>query len=169
MYLPQLSWYSHTILVLLTMNVTMSLITMAFWKLVTRLLMMKNQSSCTTSTCTQSLCYKNSYITLQQWFTSIILSSNRNDQTACTRWGGYWVNICGKRAADRNDNVCSSKTYQQVRNLQFHFWKANGKIDHFLILLEDHLLVLVIVDVGVVLWNCQVCAELILVHKKLLV
>ena len=47
--------------------------------------------------------------------------------------------------------VCSSKTYQQVRNLQFHFRKANGKIDHYLILLEDHLLVLVIVDVGVVL------------------
>ena len=160
----------------------MSLITMAFWKLVTRLLMMKNQSSCTTSTCTQSLCYKNSYITLQQCFTSIILSSNRNNQLPARSGAGTGSTSGGKGLQTGiTTAVCSSKTYQQVRNLQFHFRKANGKIDHFLILalLEDHLPVLVvdhlaqealvIVDVGVVLWNCQVCAELILVHKKLLV
>ena len=148
----------------------MSLITMAFWKLVTRLLMMKNHSSFTTSTYTQSLCYKNSYIALQQCFTSIILSSKRNDQLPARGGVGTGSTSGGKGLQTGiTTAVCSSKTYQQVRNLQFHFRKANGKIDHYLILLEDHLLVLVIVDVGVVLWKCQVCAELILVHKKLLV
>ena len=52
--------------------------------------------------------------------------------TACTGWGGYWINIWGKVGAKRANNQAagSSKAYQQARNLQLHFQKAHGKIDH---------------------------------------
>ena len=45
--------------------------------------------------------------------------------------GGYWVNMWGKRAAQRNNNKTpgSSKAYQQARNLQMHFKNAHGN-DH---------------------------------------
>ena len=60
----------------------------------------------------------------------------QDQPTPRTWWGGYWVNIWGKRDAyaDREDNQASgfSKAYQQARNLQQHLRKAHGKIYHTL-------------------------------------
>ena len=52
--------------------------------------------------------------------------------SACTGWGGYWINIWGKVGTKQATNRAagSSKAYQQARNLQLHFQKAHGKIDH---------------------------------------
>ena len=65
----------------------------------------------------------------------------QDQTTPCTGWGGYWINIWGKGAADREDNQAagSSKAYQQARNLsytsatpQLHLQRAHGKIYHTL-------------------------------------
>ena len=56
----------------------------------------------------------------------------QNQSTACTGWGGYWVNSWGKVGAGQATNQAagSSKAYQQARSLQLHFQKVHGKIGH---------------------------------------